>query len=143
MGISNVAINTFNSTGSQSICRANRFDDQTVIESDFLTKCTTQYINGSGQTVVNGSISGLPIEVPSNIANQDIFDLPNDIDAISNIILTARMTFDLPAGLADTTPSFDKSSTAYFSDTFLLSLINKVEIKLGGLVIDTLYLINK
>ena len=138
MGISNVAINTFNSTGSQSICRANRFDDQTVIESDFLTKCTTQYINGSGQTVVNGSISGLPIEVPSNIANQDIFDLPNDIDAISNIILTARMTFDLPAGLADTTPSFDKSSTAYFSDTFLLSLINKVEIKLGGLVIDTL-----
>ena len=138
MGISNVAINTFNSAGSQSICRANKFDDQTIIESDFLTKCTTQYINGTGQTVVNGSISGLPIEIASNIANQDIFDLPNDIDAISNIVLTARMTFDLPAGVADTTPNFTNSSTAYFSDTFLLSLINKVEIKLGGLVIDTL-----
>ena len=56
MGISNVAIKTFNSTGSQSVCRANKFKDDTLIESEFLTKCNTKYINGTGQTVVIGSM---------------------------------------------------------------------------------------
>ena len=56
MGISNVAIKTFNSTGSQSVCRANKYKEDTLIESDFLTKCNTKYINGTGQTVVVGSM---------------------------------------------------------------------------------------
>lgn len=140
MGISNVSIGTFNSKGSQSICRASKYDETSVIESDFLTKCKMQYINGTGQTIINGSISTLPTHnLASNIINQDTFNLPSEIDAISNIILTAKLTFDLPAGLSTSSiPNFNTSSACYFSDTFLLSLINKIEIKLGGLVIDTL-----
>ena len=44
MGIDNVAIKTFNSTGSQSVCRASEADETKLIESQFLTKCTTKYI---------------------------------------------------------------------------------------------------
>ena len=53
MGIDSVAIKTFNSTGSQSVCRVNTTDDTKLIESEFLTKCKTEYINGSGFYQVN------------------------------------------------------------------------------------------
>jgi hypothetical protein len=140
MGISNVAIKTFNSTGSQSVCRANKYVEDTLIESDFLTKCNTKYINGTGQTVVIGSMTGFPTGSPSQSTNQDIFDLPDDIDAISNIILTGRMSFDIPVGsdAGNNPPSFANSTAVYFSNTFLLTLIHKLEIKLGGLIVDTL-----
>lgn len=140
MSISNVAINTFNSSGSQSVCRANKYADDTLIESDFLTKCTTKYINGTGQTVVQGSLTTFPTGLPGQTTNHDIFAMPDDIDAISNIILTARLAFDIPAGsdAGQNKASFANSTAIYFSNTFLLSLINKIEIKLGGLVIDTL-----
>lgn len=140
MSISNVAINTFNSSGSQSVCRANKYADDTLIESDFLTKCTTKYINGTGQTVVQGSLTTFPTGLPGQSTNHDTFSMPDDIDAISNIILTARMAFDIPAGsdAGNNQASFANSTAIYFSNTFLLTLINRIEIKLGGLVIDTL-----
>lgn len=140
MSISNVAINTFNSSGSQSVCRANKYAEDTLIESDFLTKCTTKYINGTGQTVVQGSLTTFPTGLPGQSTNHDTFAMPDDIDAISNIILTARMAFDIPAGsdAGQNKASFANSTAIYFSNTFLLTLINKIEIKLGGLVIDTL-----
>jgi len=140
MSISNVAINTFNSSGSQSVCRANKYAEDTLIESDFLTKCSTKYINGTGQTVVQGSIKEFPTGLPGQTTNHDTFAMPDDIDAISNIILTARMAFDIPAGsdTGESLASFANSTAIYFSNTFLLTLINRIEIKLGGLVIDTL-----
>jgi len=137
MGISNVAINTFNSSGSQSICRASKYKEDTLIESDFLTKCNTKYISGSGQTVVQGSIKDFPTGLPSQITNHDLFAMPDDIDAISDIVLTGTMTFDIPANPSPDFTSFANSTAIYFSDTLLLSMINKVEIKLGGLIIDT------
>lgn len=137
MGISNVAINTFNSNGSQSVCRANKYAEDTLIESDFLTKCSTKYINGTGQTVVQGSIKDFPTGLPGQIENHDIFAMPDDIDAISDIILTGTMTFDIPSNPSPDFTSFANSTAIYFSDTLLLSMINKVEIKLGGLIIDT------
>ena len=140
MSISNVAINTFNSSGSQSVCRANKYAEDTLIESDFLTKCTTKYINGTGQTVVQGSMKAFPVGLPGQASNHDTFAMPDDIDAISNVILTARMAFDIPAGsdAGANLASFANSTAIYFSNTFLLTLINKVEIRLGGLVVDTL-----
>ena len=141
MGIENVAIKTFNSSGSQSVCRTNKFKEDTLVESDFLTKCTTKYISGTGQTVVDGSLKTFPTGLPSNTTNHDIFDLPDDIDAISNIDLTLRVGFDIKDGVAITGApgtSFANSTAVYFSNTLLLSLIDKIEIKLGGLVIDTL-----
>lgn len=137
MGISNVAINTFNSNGSQSVCRANKYAEDTLIESDFLTKCSTKYINGTGQTVVQGSIKDFPTGLPGQIENHDIFAMPDDIDAISDIVLTGTMTFDIPSNPTTESTSFANSTAIYFSDTLLLSMINKVEIKLGGLIVDT------
>ena len=69
MGIENVAIKTFNSSGSQSVCRTNKFKEDTLVESDFLTKCTTKYISGTGQTVVDGSLKTFPVGLPSNTTN--------------------------------------------------------------------------
>ena len=138
MGIDNVAIQTFNSSGSQSVCRANKYKEDTLIESDFLTKCTTRYISGTGQTVVQGSITDFPIGLPTNSSNQDIFDMPDDIDAISNIILTGRMTFDIPENTDTSETTFANSTALYFSNTMFLSMIDKIEIKLGGLIIDTI-----
>ena len=140
MGIENVAIKTFNSSGAQSVCRTNKFKEDTLVESDFLTKCTTKYIAGTGQTVVDGSLKTFPVGLPSNTTNHDIFDLPDDIDAISNIDLTLRIGFDMKDGVdaGNNSTSFANSTAVYFSNTLLLSLIDKIEIKLGGLVIDTL-----
>ena len=140
MGISNVAIKTFNSSGSQSVCRANKFKEDTLIESDFLTKCTTKYIAGTGQTVMDGSLKTFPAGLPSQSSNHDTFDLPDDIDAISNIDLTLRIGFDMKDGAdaGQNGTSFANSTAVYFSNTLLLSLIDKIEIKLGGLIIDTL-----
>jgi hypothetical protein len=84
MGIDNVAIKTFNSTGAQSVCRANEADSSKLIESEFLTKCTTEYINGSGMSFINGTI-GLRGD-PGSRAGPEDFYLPSDCDAISDVI---------------------------------------------------------
>lgn len=138
MGISNVAIKTFNSSGSQSVCRANKFKEDTLIESDFLTKCTTSYISGTGQTVIQGSIKGFPTGLPTQSSNHDTFDLPDDVDAISDIVLTGTINFDIPENPSNEITSYVNSTSIYFSDYLFLSMIDKVEIKLGGLIIDTI-----
>jgi hypothetical protein len=83
MGIDNVAIKTFNSSGAQSVCRANEADETKLIESQFLTKCTTEYINGSGMTHIQGKVLDL-----STAGTTDTFYLPSDCDAISDVIYT-------------------------------------------------------
>ena len=138
MGISNVAIKTFNSSGSQSVCRANKFKEDTLIESDFLTKCTTSYISGTGQSVIQGSIKGFPTGLPSQASNHDIFDIPDDVDAISDIVLTGTINFDIPENPSNEITSYVNSTAVYFSDYLFLSMIDKIEIKLGGLIIDTI-----
>ena len=120
MGIDSVAIKTFNSSGSQSVCRANEADDTKLIESEFLTKCTTEYINGSGMSFVMGSmdIAGLggtnPIET---------FAFPSEVDAISEIIFQVRIG----------------TAGENVSSTFILDLIKKIELKLGNLVVQTIF----
>jgi hypothetical protein len=138
MGISNVAIKTFNSSGSQSVCRANKFKEDTLIESDFLTKCTTSYISGTGQSVIQGSIKGFPTGLPAQASNHDIFDIPDDVDAISDIVLTGTINFDIPENPSSEITSYVNSTSVYFSDYLFLSMIDKIEVKLGGLIIDTI-----
>ena len=84
MGIDNVAIKTFNSTGAQSVCRANEADSSKLIESQFLTKCTTEYINGSGMSHIYGS--SINSTVGGSVPPADTFYLPSDCDAISDVI---------------------------------------------------------
>lgn len=119
MGIDNVAIKTFNSTGSQSVCRANEADETKLIESEFLTKCTTEYINGSGMSFISGSIDLIKLKASKPY---ETFTLPSDVDAISEITLQMSLG----------------ASGANLSQTFILDLISKVEIKLGNLVVQTI-----
>ena len=87
MGIDNVAIKTFNSSGAQSVCRANEADETKLIESQFLTKCTTEYINGSGMTHIQGN----SVDVASAAPPPQTFYLPSDCDAISDVIYTGTV----------------------------------------------------
>jgi hypothetical protein len=114
MGIDNVAIKTFNSSGAQSVCRANEADETKLIESQFLTKCTTEYINGSGMTYIPGTTG---LDLTGSTARFETFHLPSDCDAISDIVYSAR----------------EVSGTA-----FLVTDINKIEVKVGNLVVQTI-----
>ena len=125
MGIDSVAIKTFNSTGSQSVCRANDADDTKLIESEFLTKCKTEYINGSGMSFIAGTLSTLPTAT----TNSETYHLPSDVDAISEIIL--QMRFKTTTKAADT--DFP------VSPTLLLDLINKIEMKVGNITFQTIF----
>lgn len=118
MGIDSVALNTFNSTGSQSVCRANKPEDGTRIVSDLITKCTTKYMNGSGVTYIPGSN-----KFPQK-GSPEVFYLPNDVDSISEI--------KLQMSIASEPMPF--SPNRYFSPTLLLDLIDHIEIRIGGIL---------
>jgi len=118
MGIDSVAIKNFNTTGSQSVCRANEADDLNLIESEFITKCTTEYINGSGMSFTPGSISFTSIK---KAGASETFTLPSDVDAISEITLQMSV-----------------SQLENVSPTFILDVIKKIEVKLGNLVVQTI-----
>lgn len=122
MGIDNVAIKTFNSTGSQSVCRTNAADDTKAIESQVLTKCKTEYINGSGMSFIAGTLTGIPV----NGSNIETYHLPSDVDAISEILLQFRFKCDFSGG-----------NTA-LSASFLLDIINKIEMKIGNITYQTI-----
>ena len=128
MGINNLAVQTFSSSGSQSVCRANKADSSRQITSDFISRPEIKYINGSGLSVINGTMKILP-----NSENYtETFRIPNNIDAISEMVLS----MDLNLKKASGTYACDG---IFYSKTFLLDVINNIEIKMGGLIIQTIY----
>jgi hypothetical protein len=133
MGINNLAVQTFSSSGSQSVCRANKADSSRQITSDFISRCPIKYINGSGISLINGSIKNLPSSLSPGVTDVDTFRIPNNIDAISDIILNWTINIPTP-----TSSGFDCSGI-FYSKTLLLDSIQKVDIKHGGLVIQTIY----
>lgn len=124
MGIDNVAMKTFNSTGAQSVCRANEADETKLIESQFLTKCTTEYINGSGMEYISGQQN---VEDLTNL-RPETFYFPSTSDAISEITLNLSLFFNTAT---------DTNYRA--SKTLILDIIKKIEIKLGNLTIQDIY----
>lgn len=82
MGISNVAIKTFDSTGSQSLCRTNEYKGDEEVKSSFISKGQKMYISGSGETVIPGSLRTFP-----TTKSVDTFNINSDTDAISDITL--------------------------------------------------------
>ena len=126
MGINNVALKTFSSTGSQSVCRANVADSSKMVESQFITKCKNEYINGSGIT----SIAGQSFTLSSGtVPATEEFRVANDCDAISE--MTLQMSVTLP-------PFALGVFSRIHSKTFLLDLINKIELYMGGILIQTI-----
>ena len=119
MGISNVAVKTFDSTGAQSLCRTNDYKGDEEIKSSFISKCQKMYISGSGETVIAGSLRTFPTTTKAT----DTFYINSDTDAISDI--TLNIEFKLRA--IDVT--FAGTWMAHVAKDIILSLIDKVEIK--------------
>jgi hypothetical protein len=131
MGINNLAVQTFSSSGSQSVTRANKADNSKQITSDFISRPPIKYINGSGLSVIQGTFVRLPQSTSGATYPSETFNIPNNIDAISDMVLSMNLNMS-------TTSTYD-SSGIYYSKTFLLDIINKIEIRMAGLIIQTIY----
>ena len=131
MGINNLAVQTFSSSGSQSVSRANKADETKQITSDFISRPPMKYINGSGISVIPGTLTKLPYGSTSSPDSFETFSIPNNIDAISDMVLS----MDLNISPGNTTYI---CGGIYYSKTFLLDIINSIEIKMGGLTIQTI-----
>ena len=131
MGINNLAVQTFSSSGSQSVSRANKADETKQITSDFISRPPMKYINGSGISVIPGTLTKLPRGAASSTDSYETFSIPNNIDAISDMVLS----MDLNISPGNTTYT---CGGIYYSKTFLLDIINSIEIKMGGLTIQTI-----
>ena len=127
MGISNVAVKTFDSTGSQSLCRTNEYKGDEEVKSSFISKCQKLYISGSGETVIPGSLRTFP-----TLNSVDTFYVNSDTDAISDI------TFNVEFKLKRFTQGVHGAWNANVAKDIVLALIDKVEIKLGSLTAQTL-----
>ena len=105
MGISNVAVDTFDSSGSQSLCRTNEYIGDEEVKSSFISKCQKMYISGSGETVIPGSLRTFP-----TTKSVDTFNINSDTDAISDI------TLNIEFKLKRQTPSTGLGAFLSFSD---------------------------
>lgn len=125
MGISNVAVKTFDSTGAQSLCRTNEYKGDEEVKSSFISKCQKKYISGSGETVIPGSLRQFP-----GLNATDTFYVNSDTDAISDITFNVEFKLRRPSGAG--------RWSAHVAKDIVLALIDKVEIKLGSLTAQTL-----
>jgi hypothetical protein len=129
MGISNIAINTFNSSSSQSLTRSIESDKTKRITSDFLTPEPISYINGSGVSAINGTLKRLPAGTVES-GYTDTFYIPNTIDAIKEILLDWKIKIPVQ--------EFN-SGSIFYSKTLLLDAIRQIEIKQGSVVVQTIF----
>ena len=128
MGISNVAVKTFDSSGSQSLCRTNEYKGDEEVKSSFISKCQKKYISGSGETVIPGSLRQFP-----TLKSVDTFYVSSDTDAISDMVFNVEFRFKNPDTATITDPL-----VASVSKDIILAIIDRVEIKLGSLTVQTL-----
>ena len=94
MGINNLAVQTFSSSGSQAVSRANKADSSKQITSDFISRPPIKYINGSGISVITGNVTTLE----STTDFTDTFNIPNNIDAISEMVLSMDLDIKITNG---------------------------------------------
>ena len=128
MGISNVAVKTFDSTGAQSLCRTNEYKGDEEVKSSFISKCQKKYISGSGETVIPGSLRHFPV-----FGDTDTFYVNSDTDSISDMVFSIEFRFRNP----DTTNITGRLVASVTKD-IILAIIDRVEIKLGSLTVQTL-----
>ena len=126
MGISNVAVKTFDSSGSQSLCRTNDYIGDEEVKSSFISKCQKMYISGTGETVIAGSLRQFP-----TTNSTDTFYINSDTDSISDMTFNIEFKLKRP----DAAPTAWNASV---SKDIILGLIDKVEIKLGSLTAHTM-----
>jgi len=108
MGISNVAVKTFDSSGSQSLCRTNEYSGDEEVKSSFISKCQKMYISGSGETVIPGSLRTFP-----TTKSVDTFNINSDTDAISDITLNIEFKLKRQTAGAVASIAVDGSGSSY------------------------------
>ena len=117
---------------------------ETLLSLSFNT-CNLEYIHGSGESIVRGSLSALPLQTQAeSSANQYIFYLESDVDAISGMDLTVSLTFPTPGSTQTDIGSYSSINSQYplpslvntVSKDFLLSIINRIEVRVGGLTVQ-------
>lgn len=128
MGISNVAVKTFDSSGAQSLCRTNEYKGDEEVKSSFISKCQKMYISGSGETVIPGSLRTFP-----TLKSEDTFYINSDTDSISDMVFNIEFRFKNPL-----TDSIQEQLVASVTKDIVLAIIDRVEIKLGSLTVQTL-----
>lgn len=126
MGIDNVSIKTFDSTGSQSVCRVNDYNGSKHVNSSLLSKCKKRYISGTGENLINGSLKTFP-----NGSSYDTFSINADSSGLSELSFCVEFRFKTPIGVTD---DFD----VFVSNDIILALIHKIEIYFGNITIQTL-----
>tara|TARA_B110000977_G_scaffold192996_1_gene267328 strand:+ start:535 stop:1995 length:1461 start_codon:yes stop_codon:yes gene_type:complete len=125
MGIDNVSIKTFDSTGSQSVCRANEYSGSEHIRSSLLSKCKKMYISGTGETFIPGNLKTFP-----DSSSSDTFSINTETCGLSELSFCVEFRFKAPSDPRD----FD----VFVSNDIILALIHKVEIYFGHITIQTL-----
>jgi hypothetical protein len=107
------------------LCRTNEYKGDEEVKSSFISKCQKLYISGTGETVIPGSLR----EFPKN-KDVDTFYVNSDTDAISDITFNVEFKIRRRSGA--------NPWNANVSKDIILSLIDRVEIKLGSLTVQTL-----
>lgn len=128
MGISNVAVKTFDSSGAQSLCRTNEYKGDEEVKSSFISKCQKMYISGSGETVIPGSLRQFP-----GLNAVDTFYINSDTDSISDMVFSIEFRFRNP-----NTTNIQEKLVASVTKDIVLAIIDRVEIKLGSLTVQTI-----
>lgn len=125
MGIDNVSIKTFDSTGSQSVYRANEYSGSEHISSSLLSKCKKMYISGTGETFIPGNLKTFP-----DSSSSDTFSINTESSGLSELSFCVEFRFKAPSNPQD--------FVVFVSNDIILALIHKVEIYFGHITIQTL-----
>jgi hypothetical protein len=120
MGISNVAVKTFDSSGAQSLCRTNEYKGDEEVKSSFISKCQKLYISGSGETVIPGSLRTFPTE-----KSVDKFYVNSDTDAISEITLDVEFKFKRQSSGIKSLTVDDAGDPNIYSQNETVTLVQK------------------
>lgn len=121
---------TFTDGGSQSVRTA--VDNTENAISAFLTSEQKRFLSGSNTVVIEESVKGSAADTKiNNLKDSVTFKLPDDCDAISDVLFHYEFLIGTASGALAAT-------NTKLSFTLGLELINKVEVRVGNHVWQTL-----
>lgn len=123
----NLPFVTYKDTGIQSVTTTiSPIEDENVV-SQFLSQGSRVYLNGSNDVVLDQDLGGTNYSITS-MPSYLTFRVPDDGDAISKIQFSYSFNFEQKT----------ESPSNYISKTLGLELINKVEVRVGNQLWQTL-----
>lgn len=123
----NLPFVTYKDTGIQSVTTTiSPIEDENVV-SQFLSQGSRVYLNGSNDVVLDQELGGTNYSI-TNMPSYLTFRVPDDGDAISKIQFSYSFNFEQKTA----------SPSNFLSKTLGLELINKVEVRVGNQLWQTL-----